>query len=148
MLREDSRLLRCSNSSGSAEIRRPTAAILSIKPVFAAAIFDGSKQFEYRRKSFKSKIPSRIFVYASAPISMVVGHFELDGVLTDSPIRLWERTRSGAGISRKYFLSYFSGCDAAHALRVGERRYYREPIDLEQQFGLARPPQSFCYVSG
>ena len=50
--------------------------ILSIKPEFANKIFNGTKKFEFRRTLFKKKEVKKIVVYASAPISKVIGEFE------------------------------------------------------------------------
>lgn len=54
--------------------------LLSIKPEFANKIFEGSKKFEFRRSIFKNKQVKSIVVYASAPISKVIGEFEIDTV--------------------------------------------------------------------
>jgi predicted transcriptional regulator len=146
MLQEALSNFQTSNSSDFAMSLASTSAILSIKPNFADAIFGGRKTFEYRRKLFRSSVPRRVFVYASAPISQVVGQFEIAEILSDSPSRLWARTKSGSGICRKYFFEYFSGCDQANAIRIERPIVYGHPIDLKTHFGLSRPPQSFCYV--
>lgn len=135
-----------SNSNDFVRGLGSTSAILSIKPNFADAIFGGRKTFEYRRKLFKSSIPTQIFVYASAPISQVVGQFDIAEILSDSPGRLWIRTKSGSGICRKYFFEYFVGCDRANAIKIERPVLYICPKDLELHFGISRPPQSFCYV--
>jgi predicted transcriptional regulator len=125
----------------------PTSAILSIKPDFAEAIFRGEKQFEFRRRLFKTKTPTRIFVYASAPISKIIGHFEIDDIISKRPSSLWKDTKHAAGIKRSYFLRYFSGCHEAHALKVRKPVRYLQPLNLSDAFGIDRPPQSFCYVT-
>jgi predicted transcriptional regulator len=124
----------------------PTSAILSIKPDFAEAIFRGEKQFEFRRKVFKTETPTKVFVYASAPISKVIGHFEVAGIISKRPANLWRDTKHAAGISRAYFFEYFTGCDEGHALKVQKPVRYRRPLSLHKAFGIERPPQSFCYV--
>ena len=124
----------------------PTSAILSIKPNFADAIFRGEKQFEFRRKVFKTQVPAKIFVYASAPVSKVVGHFEIAAIISKQPSNLWRHTRHAAGITRSYFFRYFTGCREAHALQVRKPVRYSKPLDLSDAFGIGRPPQSFCYV--
>jgi predicted transcriptional regulator len=119
---------------------------LSIKPTFAEAIFFGSKTYEYRRQLFERFVPERVFVYASAPISQVIGHFEIGEIVSDSPERLWQRTKSGSGIQRSFFFEYFKGCDQANAIRVKNALAYVKPLELKKYFGVARPPQSFCYI--
>jgi predicted transcriptional regulator len=125
----------------------PTSAILSIRPNFADAIFRGEKKFEFRRKLFKTKSPTKIFVYASAPISMVIGHFEVADVISKRPSNLWRDTGHAAGIKRSHFFKYFSGCNEAHALKVRKPVRYLKPLNLFDTFGIERPPQSFCYVT-
>ncbi len=49
--------------------------LLSIKPKFAAAIFAGEKQFEFRRAIFKNTNVKKVYVYASKPIGLVIGEF-------------------------------------------------------------------------
>src|SRR6185437_8128417 len=110
MLQGDLSGSRMSNSNAFVGSPASTGAILSIKPNFADAIFAGRKTFEYRRILFRSAVPKRVFVYSSAPISRVVGQFEVAEILSDSPSRLWTRTKSGSGICRNYFFEYFAGC--------------------------------------
>jgi predicted transcriptional regulator len=55
--------------------------LLSIKPEFAEKIFDGSKRFEFRRNVFKNRDVRTVVVYASSPISKVVGEFDIEMVI-------------------------------------------------------------------
>ena len=127
--------------------RMLTSAILSIKPRYAEAIFRGEKRFEFRRKLFKTRTPTTIFVYASAPVSKIIGHFEIDDIISKPPSSLWQKTRHAAGIKRSHFFKYFSGCREAHALKVRKPIRYLRPLNLSDAFGIDRPPQSFCYVT-
>lgn len=47
--------------------------LLSIKPTYVQRIFEGSKKYEFRRVIFKENNIDKIIVYASAPISKIVG---------------------------------------------------------------------------
>ena len=135
-----------SSSNDFARGRMSISAILSIKPTFVEAIFRGEKQFEFRRKLFKTQTPTTIFVYASAPVSKIVGHFEVGDIISNQPSKVWRDTKHAAGIKRSYFFKYFSGCHEAHALKVQKPVRYRRPLSLSKTFGINRPPQSFCYV--
>ncbi len=123
-----------------------TSVLLSIKPMFANAILAGTKTFELRRSIFRSATVRRIVIYASSPVSRVVGEFIIDGILALDPQKLWEVTANGAGISRKSFEKYFYGCDIGYALKVSRPLRYQEPSRLEDLFGFSRPPQSFRYL--
>lgn len=61
--------------------------LLSIKPQFANAIFNGGKRFEYRKVIFKKKVSS-IQVYVTKPIGKIVGEFEIDDIMQDSPLNI------------------------------------------------------------
>lgn len=50
-------------------------AILSIKPEYVAEIKAGRKRFEFRKAIFKEPV-GKVYIYASALVSMVVGEFQ------------------------------------------------------------------------
>ena len=54
--------------------------ILSIKPEFVEKIFSGEKQYEYRKILFKQKADT-VYIYASRPISKIIGEFKIDEIL-------------------------------------------------------------------
>jgi len=124
----------------------PTSVLLSIRPKFADAILEGTKTFELRRALFRSPAVRRIVIYASSPISRVVGEFSLDGILELEPKKLWAVTCKGAGVDRESFDNYFRGCERGFALRIARPRRYARPLSLGDHCGLSRPPQSFCYL--
>lgn len=121
--------------------------LLSIKPKFASAIFSGKKKFEFRRAIFKDKDVKKVYVYASKPISLVIGEFEIEEVITEDPDLVWDITKSSSGISKKYFDEYFEGRRIAHAIKVSAVREYSKPATLMELFSINRPPQSFMYVN-
>jgi predicted transcriptional regulator len=120
--------------------------LLSIKPRFASAIFSGEKQFEFRRAIFKDKNVRKVYVYASKPIGLVIGEFEIEEVITEEPNSLWNITKSASGISKKYFDEYFEGKQIAYAIKVSGVQEYAKPVTLMKLFNINRPPQSFMYV--
>jgi predicted transcriptional regulator len=117
---------------------------LSIKPVYAEAIFAGKKRFEFRRSIFRENIQI-VIVYMSSPVMQVVGEFSVEGIITDDVANLWGRTARHAGIDREAFMDYFSGKDKGHAIKIGNVRRYDEPRDLQETYGV-KPPQSFLYL--
>lgn len=119
--------------------------LLSIKPEFVRRIFDGTKKFEYRRSIFKKTQVRSVVVYASAPVRRVVGEFEIESIIQDSPIELWKRTRSCAGIAKSRFLAYFTGKDIGYAIKIGRLVKYDCPMKLIDVNG-GTPPQSFIYL--
>lgn len=119
--------------------------LLSIKPEFADKIFCGAKRYEFRRTIFKRSDIKKVVVYASAPISMVIGEFDIEDILVDDVMKLWDQTKKFAGITQEYFFSYFNGCDNGYAIKVRKTMKYPRPYCIESRFGV-KPPQSFVYI--
>lgn len=118
--------------------------LLSIKPEFASRIFEGTKRFEYRRMIFKRPV-NGVIIYASAPISKVVGEFEISDLLFHDLETLWHKTKEYSGITEEYFYSYFSDKKEGYAIQIGRTRKYRSPVVLREVYGI-NPPQSYAYV--
>jgi predicted transcriptional regulator len=124
-----------------------TSVLLSIKPRFANAILEGTKTFELRRAVFRSPAVRKIVIYASSPVSLVIGEFMIDGILALEPKKLWAVTAKGTCVDQEFFDEYFRGREIGFALKVYSPRRYAKPLRLEELFGLSRPPQSFCYLA-
>lgn len=92
--------------------------LLAIKPGFADLILLGRKTYEYRRTVRRAKPGAIILLYATSPISAVVGHFTAGEVLIDSPSGLWDMTARRGGIRRSEFSDYFSGATQGCAVEV------------------------------
>lgn len=50
-----------------------------------------------------------IYVYASRPIGLVVGEYEVQEIITSDPESIWETTKDWSVISKDYFDNYFNG---------------------------------------
>lgn len=120
------------------------ALLLSIKPEYVARILKGTKKFEYRKRLAKEEIDV-IYIYSTAPERKVVASVEVIDKLSASPTALWESTKELAGISRKKYREYFSGCKIAHAYRLGAVQIFNIAKELSD-FGLKVAPQSFVYI--
>ena len=119
--------------------------ILSIKPEFANMIFEGDKKFEFRRSIFKNKNVSKVIVYASSPISKVIGEFEIGEILFKDLGSLWDETKEFSGITENYFYDYFIGKENGFALEVKKFKRYKKELCIRESFGKV-PPQSFAYL--
>ncbi|MCK9628609.1 MAG: hypothetical protein M0R37_08480, partial [Bacteroidales bacterium] len=119
--------------------------ILSIKPEFANKIFEGDKKFEFRRSIFKNKNVSKVIVYASSPISKVIGEFEIGEILFKDLKTLWKETKEFSGITEDYFYEYFVGKENGFALEVKRVKRYKQELSIKESFGKV-PPQSFAYI--
>ncbi len=119
--------------------------ILSIKPEFANKIFNGTKKFEFRRTLFKNKEVTKIVVYASAPISKIIGEFEINNIVHDDLNELWRRTSKFSGITEDYYIKYFNGKELGYAIEVKNPRKYDKELCIKESYGM-KPPQSFAYL--
>ncbi len=123
-----------------------TKILLSIKPEFAERIFQGIKRYEFRKVLFKNRNVDKVIVYASAPISKIIGEFEIDDILEHEVEELWELTKKYSGIPKEYYDMYFNGRKIGYAIKIRNSRLYEEPLDLQKHLEIKVPPQSFMYV--
>lgn len=120
--------------------------LLSIKPEFAEKILNGTKRYEFRKVAFKNQNVVGVVIYATQPVGMVIGEFSIEGIMTDSPDRIWQATAQHAGISSDFFNAYYAGCNKAVAIKIGESERYKQPIGLVDFWPGIAPPQSFRYL--
>ena len=122
--------------------------ILPIKPQYAEKIFSGEKTYELRKQLFKYPI-THVIVYATAPISKVIGEFEVSHIIAAHPIELWNMIRlsedkSLACVTKREFINYFDLMKYAFALAIKKPTLFDEPHPLSD-YGLTHAPQSFVY---
>ncbi|RJP50905.1 MAG: ASCH domain-containing protein [Anaerolineaceae bacterium] len=123
-----------------------TSVLLSIKPEFAEKIFQGIKKYEFRKAVFKNRNIQKVIVYASAPVSKVIGEFEIEDILEHETELLWTKTKRYSGIPKDYFDSYFRGREVGYAIKIRKSKLYKAPLDLSRHFNVKYPPQSFMYI--
>lgn len=119
--------------------------ILSIKPEFVEKIFSGEKKYEYRKILFKQQVDT-VYIYASRPISKIVGEFKIESILCDTPANIWKLTESQSGVTKEFFDKYYEGKDKAVALKIEECKEYKEGINPASWIPNFKVPQSFFYI--
>lgn len=120
--------------------------LLSIKPEFANKILSGEKRFEFRKSLFKRNDIKTVIIYATMPIGKVVGEFDIDCVISNTPQEVWSKTSEFSGISKNFFDSYFLDRNMAYAIKVKKVRKYDFPQNLDDiKVGL-KAPQSYVYI--
>ena len=117
--------------------------LLSIKPIYAHAIFAGNKKAEFRRCSFRRSFET-VLVYATAPERRVIGEFTVAEIITLPLDELWQRTEAYAGLSLAEFRAYFGGKERGTALLIDRARLFGTPRRIEDF--MRRAPQSFSYL--
>ena len=120
--------------------------ILSIRPNFCKLIFSGQKMYEYRKRVFNRTDIDRVYIYASKPISKIVGYFTIAAMIEDNLTEIWDITHKSSGISKEYYDAYFKNCDMAHAIKIGEVVKLDNPIDPKEVIKDFHAPQNFMYV--
>ncbi len=124
-----------------------TSVLLSIRPEYAERIFNGTKRFEFRRKVFRNPSIKTIVVYVTAPVSRVIGEFDIEDIMCLGIDGLWEVTKEHSGIEKQRFDAYFEGRERGYAIKIGTTRIYAEPLELESSFQIKHPPQFFVYLN-
>jgi predicted transcriptional regulator len=119
--------------------------LLSIKPEFADKIFEGTKNYEYRKVIFKNRNIEKVIVYSSYPVKLVIGEFFIEDIMEKKPSELWQETKDDSGISEDYFKKYFNKKSLGYAIKISSRQLYQKPKNLAELYNNP-PPQSFAYI--
>lgn len=94
---------------------------------------------------FLKKPVEKIFIYSTVPDKEIVGYFECDKVIEDTPDNLWNNFSKDAGISKQNFFEYFLEKEKGFAMEISKLTLFNNPIDVDDICGFVAP-QSFKYV--
>jgi type I restriction enzyme S subunit len=103
-------------------------AILSIQPIYAEAIFQGTKTIEFRRTRYQKDI-ERIYIYSSAPTKMILGYFTIKEVIKETPEKLWEEFNEVGGIAEGPFFEYFIETTIGFGIIFDKVVAFENPLD-------------------
>lgn len=120
--------------------------LLSVKPKYVKKIISGEKKYEFRRRIFKMNV-NYIIVYSTSPVKKVIGHFEVDKIIKDSPKDLWKDYKNYSGMKKSDFFSYFKGCNLGYAIKIKDfvkYENYKKLNDINNN--IIKPPQSYIYI--
>lgn len=121
-------------------------ALMAIRKRYADAIMDGTKQVEFRKRRLADDIET-VWVYATAPVSKVIGHFSVHEVVSGTPQSIWEQFGSVGVIEHDAFFDYYEGRDTAVAIVVGTAERLAAPVGLDEIEPRPAIPQSFAYLA-
>ena len=119
--------------------------ILSIKPKYAEKILDGKKTYELRKTIFRNPDVKKVIIYASSPISKIIGEFEIDYILHKEIDDLWKKTKDFNCVEKSFFDEYFTNKEKGYAIKIKKTKKYRQHFCIKEKFGI-KAPQSFSYV--
>lgn len=120
--------------------------ILSIKPEFVEKIFSGEKKYEYRKVLFKQKVDT-VYIYASRPISKIVGEFKIEEIICDTPENIWKLTKEQSGVTKEFFNKYYKRKNKGVALKIKECKAYKGGVNPNLLVPNFKVPQSFIYTN-
>ena len=107
---------------------------------------NGTKRVEFRKVKFQRNV-RHVVVYASSPISKVVGYFTVAGIDEGTPSALWKKYGNVGGIEENEFNDYYQRTGNAIAINVGEVKTLPRPIPLGSLQRNLSVPQSFTYLN-
>ena len=113
--------------------------ILSIHPELAKLIYEGKKTLELR-KNIPMNTVNIVYLYETAPICKVTGFFKYllhKDIITEKSCVPVEEIKNYFGKSEEIFGWI---CNAGH-----KGNQFAYPVELSE-FGIKRPPQSWCYT--
>jgi len=121
--------------------------LLSIQPKFAELILHKKKTIEIRRRFSTRWLGHRINLYASAPVTSLVGEATITRIVVNKPHLIWDQFHDRVGCSRLEFDLYVKGADEVYAIELDDVRPYRDRFPLIQISQLLNesltPPQSY-----
>jgi len=131
------------------KIRRPKVIVMALKPKYAKAIYEGRKNWEFRKTP--PPLFQWIYIYESAPVSAVTGKVIFSESVTGVPMAVFDivktnkcYTKNLAGISLPDLEAY-AGKKLVTALRVYKAERFDKTIPLD-----AKAPQNwgrYAYIA-
>lgn len=124
------------------------ALLLSIKTKYANQIFEGTKVYEFRRKSIGEKnCHKKIYIYSSREEKSIIGYIIVDQILSDDLESMIQKTHQEKNPNIR---NYFKNCDIAYALHIQEYHKFQEPVPIEEikeKYPKFVIPQFYRYLS-
>lgn len=123
--------------------------VLSIRPVFASAIFTGEKTIELRRVRPVWEPGTVAYVYATSPRKAIVGQFTCGEIHSHDIDSLWQTFGEASGLSEQDFRTYFVDVEVGHAIEVSGATAWSTDLTLAEivdELGTFHPPQSYAEV--
>lgn len=121
------------------------ALLISIKPIYADAIYRGLKTIELRKHLPVNFDGTTAFIYETSPICKVTGLFVIGGFISLPKAKFWDRFSNESYISKTDFDSYYDSCIVARGIYILDSMKFQTPMSVNA-FLRNRPPQSWCYV--
>lgn len=126
----------------------PKVIMMSLKPKYAKAIYEGRKNWEFRKTP--PPLFKEIYIYESAPVSKITGTVVFTEEIRGVPLSVYEIvktnkcfTRNLPGITALELEEYAGRLNLVSALRVHRAERLDHEINL-----CAKPPQNWGTFRG
>lgn len=119
---------------------------MAIHERYADAIMEGVKRVEFRKRALADDIET-VWVYATAPVSKVIGHFSVEEIVQGTPQDIWDQFGAVGVIEQDAFFDYYGARETAVAIVVRSAERLTTPVALHEMDPKPAVPQSFAYLS-
>ena len=126
----------------------PKVIVMSLKPKYAKAIYEGRKNWEFRKAP--PPLFREIYIYESAPVSKITGRVLFSEEIRGVPLSVYEIvktnkcfTRNLPGITALELEEYAGRLNLVSALRVHRAERLEHTIAFS-----AKPPQNWSTFRG
>ena len=120
--------------------------LISIKTKYSNQIFNGTKIYEYRRKSIGEKNKSKkIYVYSSEQEKAIVGYIIVDKILSGNLEYILNTTNN----RDEDIIKYFDGCNICYALKIKNAVKFKDPVllnEIKKHDNNFAVPQFYRYI--
>lgn len=103
--------------------------LISIRPSFANAIFQGSKTVEIRRRIPAIEPGARLWIYVTKPIGEVRGVARVAGIVEGDADAVWRACGLRTGLTRSDFDDYLRGSAKAFGILLKDVKI-GQPISM------------------
>lgn len=119
--------------------------LISVHPEYVSKIISGEKNIEFRKTSFSPSV-ERVYIYSSAPTKKIVGFFNVNEVIKDTPQKLWDKYSTKGCIDKEKYDEYYSHHSIAVGILIEDFFKFIKPVNPKLFDKDFRAPQSFCYI--
>ena len=106
--------------------------LIAIRPQYVDRILNGTKRFEFRKRSSGVRVGDELLIYCTNPTSAILATCIVHRVLVGSPSKLYSTVNGSSGISRREFREYYAGHKTAYALELSEVQLFRASVPLRR----------------
>lgn len=123
------------------------SVLMSIRAQYAKKVLAGQKKVEIRRQFSQKWAGHRVSIYASFPVSSLVGEALISKVVVDHPEIIWQKFHEQVGATKDEFDRYTKSLREVYAVFLEEVVPYKKRISLKDVSKLTernlRPPQNY-----